>query len=297
MRMAVDSAHGDDAAHEAFRDVDHRGASVDIKRPSSNVDRSEPLEQRDREECFNELRAQHMRAGSRDAKDEPEHASDGGWKWKGLELDPVANKIADRAIAARREAEGRDAEGNYEETGITPAMRRIEAELEHGTLVPDTEKFALKSPDRFKEKLAKLIERRPDESAADLAAQIHDGIRYTFTFDAALYADGVGAVCAKVESAGCDLTRLANRWDGEDYKGINSRWRHAESGQYFEVQFHTQESWEAKQANHDAYEKINDPTTDIDEVELLRAYQHSVTRSITMPDRWKDIEDYQQPGS
>ena len=25
-------------------------------------------------------------------------------------------------------------------------MRRIEAELEHGTLVPDTEKLALKSP-------------------------------------------------------------------------------------------------------------------------------------------------------
>ncbi len=36
-------------------------------------------------------------------------------------------------------------------------MRRIEAVLEHGQLVPDTEKFALKSPDRFKEKLASLI--------------------------------------------------------------------------------------------------------------------------------------------
>ena len=37
-------------------------------------------------------------------------------------------------------------------------MRRIEAELKHGCLVPDTENFALKSPDRFKEKLAKMID-------------------------------------------------------------------------------------------------------------------------------------------
>ena len=41
-------------------------------------------------------------------------------------------------------------------------MRRVEAELEHGTLVPDTEKFALKSPDRFKEKLAKMISVEPE---------------------------------------------------------------------------------------------------------------------------------------
>jgi hypothetical protein len=176
-------------------------------------------------------------------------------------------------------------------------MRCIEAELEHGSLVPDTERFALKSPDRFKEKLAKLIERRPDESAADLAAEIPDGIRYTFKFEVDKYTEGVGVACAKIGGSGCELTRLANRWDGEEYKGVNSRWRHIESGQSFEVQFHTPESWDVKQANHDAYERANDPTTDIGEVELLRAYQYSGTKSITMPDRWHDIENYQLPGS
>ena len=40
------------------------------------------------------------------------------------------------------------------EHGLTPAMRRIEAELDHGELVAETEEFALKSADRFKEKLA-----------------------------------------------------------------------------------------------------------------------------------------------
>ena len=64
----------------------------------------------------------------------------------------------------------------------SPAMRRIEAELAHGTLVPDTEKFALKSPDRFKEKLAKMIERYPGQPCDELVSSIHDGIRFTFLF-------------------------------------------------------------------------------------------------------------------
>ena len=52
--------------------------------------------------------------------------------------------------------------GNYGDRGLTPDMRRVEAQLEHSHLVEDTEKFALKDPDRFKEKFAKLIDADPD---------------------------------------------------------------------------------------------------------------------------------------
>jgi len=293
----VDGPHDDDSRYDGNRGAD----TFDTERiAAARPDTSKLSTELHRDDCYRELRAHQAtdnHSGARDAGDKPERTAEGGWKWKGLELDAAANRIADDAITARRQAEGRDPEGNYAETGITPAMRRIEAELEHGSLVPDTERFALKSPDRFKEKLAKLIERRPDESAADLAAGIPDGIRYTFTFGVEKYTDGVRVACAKIEGSGCELTRLANRWDGEEYRGVNSRWRHTESGQSFEVQFHTPESWDVKQANHDAYERTNDPTTDIGEVELLRAYQYSGTKSITMPDRWHDIENYQLPGS
>ena len=101
----------------------------------------------------------------RAARTRPSRTDDGGWEWKGLRLSPEANRIADQQLSARRTAEGRADDGSYGDHGITPAMRRVEAGLEHGTLVPDTEKFALKSPDRFKEKLAKLIERYPDSTA------------------------------------------------------------------------------------------------------------------------------------
>jgi hypothetical protein len=283
MRMAVDSPHGDDAAHDAFRDVDHPGATVDIERTSTRVDRSEALEQRDREECYNELRAQNMRAGGRDATNEPEHTDEGGWKWKGLELDPAANRIADEAIATRREAEGRDAEGNYGEAGITPAMRRIEAELERGSLVPDTEKFALKSADRFKEKLAKLITLEPDTSTAVLAAGIHDGIRYTFKFGPQCYSDDVRRAEALLVDNGYELLERKPSWSGKEYKGINSQWRDTQSEQLFEVQFHTPESWDAKQRTHDAYEKMQCPTTLPEERIRLGVFQREIAATVSIP--------------
>ena len=40
------------------------------------------------------------------------------------------------------------------------------------------------------------------------------------------------------------------------YKGINSQWIEPDSGQRFEVQFHTRISFEAKQLTHPAYERL-----------------------------------------
>ena len=96
--------------------------------------------------------------------DAPRIHPDGTWEWKGYTLTPAESRCADLALARCRDAEGRNADGSYGEDGLTPAMRRIEAQLEHGKLAPDTEKYALKSPDRFKEKLAKMIEAEPDQN-------------------------------------------------------------------------------------------------------------------------------------
>ncbi|HEY1622888.1 MAG TPA: hypothetical protein VGG16_03740, partial [Streptosporangiaceae bacterium] len=142
--MAADGLYDGDALDDL---------SEHIGRAGSRFDRIDPG-RLEREQVYNELRA-HDRVEVR--VEGTGQTADGGWKWKDLELDPAANRVADEALDLRRSAEGRDAEGNYTETGITPAMRQVEAELEHGTLVPDTERFALKSPERFKEKLAKLI--------------------------------------------------------------------------------------------------------------------------------------------
>src|SRR5215471_336144 len=64
---------------------------------------------------------------------------DGSWHWKGRDLTPERSRIADEALAKCRDAEGRDVDGNYGDHGLTPAMRRIEAQLEHGHLAENTE--------------------------------------------------------------------------------------------------------------------------------------------------------------
>jgi len=197
-------------------------------------------------------------------------------------------------LARCRDAEGRDADGNYGEHGLTPALRRIEARLEHGELAPDTEKYALKSPDRFKEKLAKLIERYPGQDTESLAMQIPDGIRYTFLSDGESYVLGVEEVTGKLQEHGYEQLRRINSWGLSEYKGINTRWRDSDSGLIFEVQLHTPESLGAKEQTHDAYESINDNRTPVSEVERLRQDQVRVSDRVPRPPGWDSLPDYRK---
>ena len=198
-------------------------------------------------------------------------------------LTPEQVRLAVRTLGQCRLAEGRNMFGSYGDDGLTPAMRRIEDQLEHGELVPDTEKYALKSLDRFQEKLAKLIARFPGDDPADLAAGIHDCIRYTFTFEADKYVDCVERTCRQLAAENYELVEMRPSWENDEYKGANSRWRDPASGVLFEIQWHTPESWEAKQKTHDSYEKINDKTTPIEEVERLRDFQRAVCAEVPVP--------------
>jgi hypothetical protein len=211
-------------------------------------------------------------------------------------LSRADNQVADQQLAARRQAEGRRPDGSYEDRGLTPTLRRIEGQLDHGTLVPDTERFALKSPDRFKEKLAKMMGTEPDRPAADLAGEIHDGIRYTYIFGFEHYSSNVDKVRRLLSEAGCEQIAFKPSWSGDEYKGINSQWRDSASGQLFEVQFHTQGSWEAKQKTHAAYEKIESPETTAADRARLRGYQRDITAQIPIPPGALDFVSAKQKG-
>ncbi len=228
------------------------------------------------------------------AVDPPRTRADGSWEWKGQRLKSGECKIAEEMLGRCRAAEGRTVFGTYGDTGLTPAMRRVEAQLEHGQLVPDTEKFALKSADRFKEKLAKLIARSPGAEPAELASDVHDSIRYTFLFEASHYTRGVADACQQLTDEGYELIESRPSWDKDEYKGVNSQWRDLATGLFFEVQWHTSESWDAKQKTHVAYEKINDKRTPIAEVERLRAYQREVSAMIAVPPGALQIRPYKK---
>jgi hypothetical protein len=256
-------------------------------------DRRPDDEQRSRGEAYADLR----RADRAPATgDDPHATTDGGWTWKSLRLTPADNRVADQQLAARRNAEGRRADGNYDERGITPALRRIEGQLDHGSLVPDTEKFALKGPDRFKEKLAKMMRTEPDRPASDLAAEIHDGIRYTYILGFDDYSSEVDEVRRLLDEEGYEQAAFKPSWSGDEYKGINSQWRDPASGHIFEVQFHTQDSWEAKQKTHAAYEKIESPETAAADRAKLREYQRDTSALVPVPPGALDFFPYKQKG-
>jgi hypothetical protein len=171
-------------------------------------------------------------------------------------------------------------------------MRRIEAQLEHGRLVSDSEKYALKSADRLRLKLAERINLQPGTSADVLASRIHDGIRYTFEYDDKDYSIGVEETEAVLEQSGYELITRKPSWDSPDYKGVNSQWRDPDSGLPFEIQFHTHVSWDAKQKTHLAYERLSDPRTLPEDRAQLDSYQKGIAASVPVPPGALEIPYY-----
>jgi hypothetical protein len=192
--------------------------------------------------------------------------------------------------------EGRDAEGRYGDHGLTPTMRIVETQLDHGQLVPDTERFALKDPDRYKEKFAKLIADEPGADASDIAAKINDGVRYTFIFQDDNYSSGVLELCSILKSAGFELYERKNSWADESkaYQGINSSWMDPEWGQLFEVQMHTSASWKAKQESHTAYEIAEAPSSSPEDRMAALAEQDRIFGEVPVPSDVRDIPSYRK---
>jgi len=148
------------------------------------------------------------------AEDGPIIGPDGSWDWRGRHLDPEQSRVADQQLVKCRDAE----------MELTPAMRAIEARLDQGHLVEGTERFALKGPDRFKEKFADSIARNPDKTPDELADEIYDAVRYTFIFSPETYCAGVWNIHRFAGSSGYELEVRRNSWEAEEYKGVNSRW-------------------------------------------------------------------------
>ncbi len=119
-----------------------------------------------------------------------------------------------------------------------------------------------------------------------------DTIRYTFQYREAHYTQGVQADIERLKGQGFELHKLRNSWSEEEYKGINSQWIEPDSGQRFEVQFHTRISFEAKQLTHDAYERLRTQQADEFEKMVLKAFQRKVSAEVPIPPGAADIPDY-----
>jgi hypothetical protein len=173
-----------------------------------------------------------------------------------------------------------------EEKTVTPAMRRIEAE-DPGRHLAGLE-HRLKGRQRIEEKVMHDVQKK-GLSAEQAFADMKDAIRYTFKYPEDKYTPGVQADAQRLKDEGGEFVDSRNTWTSEQYKGINSWWREGNSGQLFEVQFHTQASLDAKQETHAAYERLRTLPADTEEVRDLRAYQREVNAKVRIPPGAPDI--------
>jgi len=84
--------------------------------------------------------------------------------------------------------------------------------------------------------------------------EINDALRYTLTYPPQRLADGANQSMQKLEQMGYEKLAVTNSFNKKDtpYKGINTTF--ARDGQKFEVQFHTPESYQVKEATHGLYD-------------------------------------------
>jgi hypothetical protein len=276
-------------------------------------------ETRSHEECYNDLRkadakqqsvsAQRVAAEEQAAADTwNEKVTESRWiwteyqrKWPPEERRPVDRsndppgswrgdgdrflKVADNS---RVEA-ACDLIAEREQEKISPALRAIESQDPDRHLIGFDDRR--KGSDRIKDKVSRMMKElsfSPDEAIEYLP----DAIRYTFEYRESRYTQGVWADITRLKDQGFELDKIKNTWSGEQYKGINSQWIDPDSGQRFEVQFHTCISFEAKQLTHNAYERLRTKQADAFEELVLEAFQKKVAADVPVPLGAADIPDY-----
>jgi hypothetical protein len=205
---------------------------------------------------------------------------------------PEERPQADRSTNARIEAEC-DRIVEREQEKISPAMRNTEHQEPTRHLIGFEHR--LKDRDGIKEKVCGTINdfNRAPEQAVSL---VPDAIRYTFQYEEARYSQDVRLDIARLKDQGFALDMLKNSWSDDQYKGINSRWVEPDTGQRFEVQFHTRISFEAKQITHSAYERLRTLQPDSFEHMVLEAFQRKVADAVPVPPGATDIPDFQERG-
>ena len=129
-------------------------------------------------------------------------------------------------------------------------------------------------------------------SVEEAISIVPDAIRYTLQYRDARYTQGVWADITRMKEQGFELHKVKNSWSGDQYKGVNSQWIEPDSGQRFEVQFHTRISYEAKQLTHDAYDEVRTHQADKFEQIVLEAFQKKVADDVPIPPGAADIPDY-----
>ncbi len=267
---------------------------------------SAEAETRNRQDYYADLRvavsteesvtARRTAAEEQDATDKwSEKVTESRWMWSEYQRrwppedrPPVDKSDDDPEVDAQVDA-ACDRIAELERHKISPAMRAIEGQDPDRRLVGFEHR--LKDRDRIKEKVSDTME-EVGSSTEEALSIVPDAIRYTFQYREVHYTQGVWTDIGRLKGQGFELDKLRNFWVNEQYKGINSQWIEPDSGQRFEVQFHTRISFEAKQITHTSYERLRTHQVDEFEKMVLKAFQQKVSAEVPVPPGAADIPDH-----
>jgi len=270
-------------------DPDERGRAYEATRAYVSADAAEHGSYWDEAPRFRQMWADHERRWpERQPVAEPDRSADPAGTYRsrgGFELDPERHAETIGAIGRIRETE----------PSISADMQAVEKENACGGWLAGFD-HRVKGDDRLKEKVAEQAAAEPDKSSSAILQKIPDALRFTCCFEPDNYVSGYDDIKSRLEESGHEMYQSTNYWADPEYKGINTRWV-TQQGQRFEVQFHTPESFHAKEVlTHKAYERIRDPTTSRPELRELHTFQRELSAWIQVPDGAADIPDFKKEG-
>jgi hypothetical protein len=151
----------------------------------------------------------------------------------------------------------------------------------------------LKAPDSLKRKLVGEHEDHPDIPPAELVGDINDNVRYTWTFEFEDYVTGAEAGVRQLAREGFVYVEGWNGWAtaNKPYRGLNTTWQDPRSGQFFEVQFHTKDSFVMNRTEHPLYEKWRNPASTPEEKAAAREESFKLWGTVEMPENANLLTD------
>lgn len=168
------------------------------------------------------------------------------------------------------------------EPAITTGITRVADALPSGRLIGLDHR--LKEVDSLARKVASDLD-DPAALAQTLDA-IKDNVRYTMSIPTGNYIQETTEAVRGLKSAGFEPVQWKSAWgeSGTGYQGVNSWWRDPDSGQIFEVQFHTPESFDAKMVTHGLYEQRRVPGVDPAVKDAIRVQEGEIFDAIPRPE-------------
>lgn len=148
----------------------------------------------------------------------------------------------------------------------------------------------LKDPISLSRKLLNI--QKTDNLTLDEATfKLKDGLRYTYVIESDKYTNTTRNIIDSLNKQGYNTYTLKNTWNKEGYKGINATFID-NSGNKFEIQFHTEESFVEKTSlTHDVYEIYRNDYVKDEPKEIAKQIQKTFDETLVPPPKVKEIKN------